>query len=713
MRFVLDVLDRENFYLERLQEISGHSTFWLRYDELDELGLDFLKILPPCISKLELNSKLGFRGSDFSYLNKSLWLIPKTITSLKVGGGISDVLIGYSFHAFYSFFSNIPPHIHSLELRYINFGKSGGFGDDEIPAGDLAKILSVLPPSLTTLKLIQVNLGQLSADELTQILTTLPPGLTKLDLSHNGVFEKNSRAELSKIFSAIPANVHTFSFKGNYFNDHHSGMVSEKLKAFSSLPPTLRHLDLSACKYVSDYIDSLFKELPKQISSVALRHNMIGLETNKSLVKAFKAIPQNITTLDLGYNDFDTKNTAELAKLFAALPSHLLSLCLGGNYLCSLPSEGWLEICRALPPYLTFLDLSWDNLQILSTENLANYFRAIPQTVTTLILKDNNLGAFSEEQLESALIAIPSTIKTINLSDNKLHLLSSDTLEKLKETLPQIERLYLSAAEMEAMSIEQRQALRKIFPNLSKVFFVDAEGEVIGETPIAQTNLAKKYDFQTNFPSLLELLLADLPKKTRVFNASTAPIPNELKKQLEDSQLVKIKKSMLSGIQFDNHLKIIKDKIREMKKKKKKDNRYQEAFLVARSLYDQLEGAKRDFLASQSLSVGTFKKTCQDCIDGAEGELEKHRGWKETLANFASALASISTFGIWNYVTGKGFLGLFKVKTDSQKKIENFKNDIDRLYCGGSEKESYLDYMEAECSSSDENDEKIRESYRY
>ena len=724
MRFKLDVHEQD-CNIDWPNEIPGYSTFRLQCKKLSELSLDFLKILPPCISKLELKSWFDLSGGDFSNINKMFWHLPETITSLLMYRNQHSFFLEalynkysiqlkphqYSFFALYSFFSNIPPHIHSLELRDINLGKSDGIGNEIMPASHLAQALSAIPPSLTTLKLINANLGEYSADELTQILTTLSFELTKLDLSHNGIYEK-SRDELSKIFSAIPANVHTFCFRGSEFYDMGSySIMSERLKAFSSLPPTLTHLDLSYCPNLSNYLASLFKELPKQISSVALRHNKIGWETNKSLVIAFKAIPENITALDLGYNIFDRKSPTELAKLFAALPSHLLSLCLGGTNLCNLHSEAWFNICRGLPKLLTSLDLSWDDLQSLIPEELTNYFGAIPQTVTTLILKKNNLGAFSEEQLKAFLTAIPGSIKAINLSDNQLHLLSFETLEKLKKKLPQIESLYLSAAEMEAMSVEQHLALREIFPNLRKVFFVDAEGEILGDTPIAQTNLAKKYNFQTNFPSLLELLLTYLPKNTQL-NVSTAPIPNELKEQLEDSKLVKIKKSMLSRIQFDEHLKIIKDKVDDMEKKGKKDIHYQEAFLAADTLYTQLEGAKRDFLASPSLSVGVFKKTCLDSIDGATGELKKHRGWKEILTKIASALVSISTLGIRNYMTGRGFFDLFKAKTDSEEQVGNLKNDLDFLSSG--EDVNYQDYIETECNTSNKNSdhEKIRESYR-
>jgi hypothetical protein len=71
-----------------------------------------------------------------------------------------------------------------------------------------------------------------------------------------------------------------------------------------------------------------------------------------------------------------------------------------------------------------------------------------------------------------------------------------------------------------------------------------------------------------------------------------------------------------------------------------------------------------------------FTELCLNGIKEARKVLDHHRGWKQFLANFASALASFCSLGIANLVTGRSIFGLFPTKTDSAQKIDEFESGL-------------------------------------
>lgn len=75
----------------------------------------------------------------------------------------------------------------------------------------------------------------------------------------------------------------------------------------------------------------------------------------------------------------------------------------------------------------------------------------------------------------------------------------------------------------------------------------------------------------------------------------------------------------------------------------------------------------------------TFKILCMQAINEAGIELEKHRGWKQLLADFASVIVSILTFGYFNFEHILDIFGLFKTKTDSKIKLDSLDNTIEQM----------------------------------
>jgi hypothetical protein len=144
---------------------------------------------------------------------------------------------------------------------------------------------------------------------------------------------------------------------------------------------------------------------------------------------------------------------------------------------------------------------------------------------------------------------------------------------------------------------------------------------------------------------------------------------------------------VLDASHFNQHLELIHMKIDEFEKKIQSTNNH-DYFLAqqeALRLYSKLKTAQTDLLStSQPIQEQAliFQKTCLKAINDSRFVLEKHRGFKQILANIASVNVSIATLGIVNLVTSRGMFDLFVTKTDSSKKLDNLKKDLEEnRYC--------------------------------
>ncbi|MBA3536026.1 MAG: hypothetical protein H0T84_05375 [Tatlockia sp.] len=112
-------------------------------------------------------------------------------------------------------------------------------------------------------------------------------------------------------------------------------------------------------------------------------------------------------------------------------------------------------------------------------------------------------------------------------------------------------------------------------------------------------------------------------------------------------------------------------------KEEKFQSEYSEAAKAAKELRSSINKAIINHLDSGNLKM--FKTVCIDAIDKASTELEKHRGWKQWLAHFASAIISILTFGYFNLNYNLGIFGLFPTKTDSKSKLDNLNKTVEHM----------------------------------
>jgi hypothetical protein len=124
---------------------------------------------------------------------------------------------------------------------------------------------------------------------------------------------------------------------------------------------------------------------------------------------------------------------------------------------------------------------------------------------------------------------------------------------------------------------------------------------------------------------------------------------------------------------FYAQLAIIDAKAFELEEKAKTDEKYIPSANQARELHGKLSDAMYSYKLNQNAnSYQTFKRTCEDAIQTAKPELEKHRqGWKKILGNVGLAVAGL----------GIGYLvaGLINLKINQQFTFFNKTDSIDKV----------------------------------
>lgn len=118
-------------------------------------------------------------------------------------------------------------------------------------------------------------------------------------------------------------------------------------------------------------------------------------------------------------------------------------------------------------------------------------------------------------------------------------------------------------------------------------------------------------------------------------------------------------------------LELIKIKANDLK-----DRGQHSAADIAENLYTSIK-FKYTQLHFNQITTEAFKQECLDDIKYARPELEKHRGWKQLLANLAFAIMGMGVFYMIAGVINKAITGNFLFfKTDSALKIDQLEQLI-------------------------------------
>ncbi|KTD53826.1 ankyrin repeat protein [Legionella santicrucis] len=151
----------------------------------------------------------------------------------------------------------------------------------------------------------------------------------------------------------------------------------------------------------------------------------------------------------------------------------------------------------------------------------------------------------------------------------------------------------------------------------------------------------------------------------------------ELQREMEIAEATDI----LEKSNFMTHLKIIQEKTKEFEQYALKNpQKYKNAAKAARELYQALEHARLDFVNKPEAiqkKLDDFKKTTGEAISHARPVLKEHRGWKQVLADIASAIITLATGFSTYFVTNR--FRLFQVQTDAEKKLLDLEKNIQSI----------------------------------
>ena len=115
-------------------------------------------------------------------------------------------------------------------------------------------------------------------------------------------------------------------------------------------------------------------------------------------------------------------------------------------------------------------------------------------------------------------------------------------------------------------------------------------------------------------------------------------------------------------------------------KAKKHPKSYQKAAVAAQDLYDELSLAQQNFIQDRddiNRKLDLFKKATEEAIKKSLPILKEHRGWKQVLADIASAIVTVISLFTSYFATNR--FRLFTPRTDSEEKILNLQQDINNI----------------------------------
>jgi ABC-type thiamine transport system ATPase subunit len=146
-------------------------------------------------------------------------------------------------------------------------------------------------------------------------------------------------------------------------------------------------------------------------------------------------------------------------------------------------------------------------------------------------LSRNGLGYNkSGAELAEAFKGIPASVTSLDLSRNGLQKLSVEEINKLSDSFAKVQTIALSVKEINAMTKEQRVALKSVFLNIQNVVLLDDEGNALGgDDPKARHYFASKLGLTKDAPTL-KAITAFFVKHDDKLSKDIPILPEELKK---------------------------------------------------------------------------------------------------------------------------------------------------------------------------------------
>lgn len=258
-----------------------------------------------------------------------------------------------------------------------------------------------------------------------------------------------------------------------------------------------------------------------------MKFKIVNLTQNKMTIPEIIAqIPKEAVVLDLTANSLDSCSPHFLNALFLAIPKSICKIELRLNALYKITGRDLAFAFTGFGENLRDLDLSFNHFHRQTSLELAKSVSVLSDTLVRLNLAGNFLGKKEGNELK-VIFQNLKHVRSLNLSLNCLHLLSLASLHNLKDTLSQLEEIYLSYNEVASMPLECRLALCEMISKKCKLIFLDDKNKEFDETR-ESANLLRKIGLQSEVPSLEKQCFFAIKKFEKPKEKSAVPTQNPL-----------------------------------------------------------------------------------------------------------------------------------------------------------------------------------------
>lgn len=458
-------------------------------------------------------------------------------------------------------------------------------------------------------------------------------------------------------------------------------------------------------EYEKDKINALLTELPKENQSFyydLLNNNVLDDQAYKDV---FYLLNYELTQLSIQTKHIDTISTEDLNQLTPWVRDE--------------NRKAWSEMLQTTPahevcPYFSLLLESRKKILMLPLDTLKS--EDLESMLPGIMKSQKEYMALANEEEESCLKSHSNALNLLkNQADINLHIGTLFDLVKDNEELVTFYQNILAYKHDEPFKVRLIRVLRmeiamsalnehleitqlkldRIIAMLDEDIRQEYKNPTIKKLePIALHDLLKtelnllKNDLQCHIKEQFihveqeKIRQEQLQREQQDKVLQLQRIREQQQKEI-DEQILQEKQEkkrqvpllqILNDIHFDEYLEIFNHKAAHYGESN--TDAYQLALNATNTLISDLIMAKNAFLSTKDISPvkleASFKNKCLLAIETAKEVLQEHRGWKEILANFASAIVSVASLGIANYLTSRGFFNLFPTKTDGAEKLDGF-----------------------------------------
>ncbi|HIG0327451.1 TPA: Dot/Icm T4SS effector CegC2 [Legionella pneumophila] len=502
----------------------------------------------------------------------------------------------------------------------------------------------------------------------------------------DNVLRQKRVEEAKRVISDIVQRINSFSFSFEGFNTvAHVNLNAEELRG--QLKQIINSGELQNALHVLDLPD----QHPEVQKALQRKLRMIDTAANRRLdfLKKYEADideqVRQIKEFPINFNGADTIVAIESRRILLNKKLHKLVKAedLLGEQLIANPKikmvyYAQVEKINSQAELLQKQLLDEGQKVIDSVEKRINNFAvrfndrstssAIERQRNHLLQQLDNLAKPNQALLSAGKIldrtdlhpsiarALQAKKQTINETADQL-LVKINAQEVVKSYEKQIREFPVSFSRCQSVEevIARKQDLIQLVQNL-----VGSEPDLLKAQEELQLSSAENH-------SDIKMALAD---KIREINRQADVMNQRITDQIAAT---KETLNILAEIKFSEHLKTIESMVKTMEAKAVGDENYKGAAPIARSFYNDLLRAEECFKNSQlprNVKCRDFHQACVAAINATLPVLEVHRGWKQVLADLASALVTLCTLGGANLYAGRW--RLFPVPTESETIVKDF-----------------------------------------